>query len=94
MFRYSAPEGQRGGEGAQSDWLNFTNKPRRGENERELAEGWIIKYAWYSTMFHSAQMSHSGTWECYGIPVRLLCLSVSICTHIAHAYARKHLNQG
>lgn len=62
-----------------SDQLSLTNKPRCWEKKKEPAEGWIIKYAWYSTMFHSAQMSHSGTQECYGIPVRLLCLNASTC---------------
>lgn len=63
MFKYSAEEGRVGGGGV-SDRLSLTNKPRCWEKKREPAEGWIIKYAWYSTMFHSAQMSHSGTQEC------------------------------
>lgn len=49
--------------------LSLTNKPTLWEKEGEPAEGGIIKYTCYSTMFHSAQMSHSMFWDCCEAPV-------------------------
>lgn len=89
MIKYSAEEGRkREGVPDGQTGLAFTNKPRRWEKEREPAEGWIIKYAWYSTMFHSAQMSHSGTW---GV-LRDSCEApVSECVHMhTRIYPHKH----
>ena len=75
MFKCSAEEGRRGARMAKTGLVSQIN-PDAGRKRGSPAEGWIIKYAWYSTMFHSAQMSHSGgLWDSCEAPV-------STCTHI------------
>lgn len=56
MLKYCAKLGR----ALHSVWLSFTNKPRCWKKKGAPAEGWIIKYAWYFTMFHSTQMSQGG----------------------------------
>lgn len=63
----SHPPSRGDGDGGSRPVTVYSEKKgeKKEKKERELAEGLIIKYVWYSEKFHRAQMSHSGTLRCF-----------------------------